>query len=446
MIRTEKRVETMKNLESRQWRPSQWRLWQRRPCRQRLGAPRPVPWRLSLVAAWTVCLLAAGANAARATTPIEAQQATGEIPEDTLLDVGIQILDPGMPQGDGYTLEQNGYYEDIRKSESRYFPVLLMDTLQATGHWGAVRVVPASGINVDLTIEGRILSSSGRKLDLQLQAVDSAGRQWLDKRYKRVADPGAYAEDQIAREPFQDVFNQIANDLLAARGKLSDDDLRTIRSITELRFAADLAPAAFGDYLSVDRKGQTVVEKLPAADDPVMQRVARIRERDHLFVDTLTEYYANFQAQMSEPYDNWRRFSYEEEVATRKLKRQARMQQVLGAVGILGGLLMDGSSREASAARQVGIAGGSIAIQMGMNKAQEAKIHREALRELASSFDSEVAPLLVDVEGQAMRLSGSVETQYITWRQLMRDFFITETGFPVDPDSGFPVAAGAPEE
>ncbi|MEM7355077.1 MAG: hypothetical protein AAF657_29985 [Acidobacteriota bacterium] len=411
----------------------------------RITNSRP-PRRRLPIAAW-ILLLLVSAGATWALQPTEAIQATDEIPEDTLLDVGIRILDPGLPEGDGYSLEQNGYYEDVRKSEARYIPVVLMETLQATGNWGAVRVVPAAGVNVDLSVKGRILSSSGRKLELEIRAVDSAGRRWLDKRYKHVADPSAYAEDRVGREPFQDVFNHIANDLLAARRKLEDDELRRIRSVTELRFAADLAPAAYGDYLGVDKKGQTVVERLPAEDDPIMERVARIRERDHLFVDTLTEYYANFQAQMSDPYDNWRRFSYEEEVATRKLKRQARMQQILGAVGILGGLLVDRDSRQADAIGDVAVAGGAIAIQMGFAKAQEAKIHREALRELASSFDSEVAPLLVDVEGQAMRLSGSVETQYLTWRQLMRDFFVAETGFPVDPNTGAPLpAAEAPEE
>ena len=400
-------------------------------------------------ASFVLVLLAAAAvtaSAAGAVTPTEAVQARGEITEDSLLDVGIQIFDPGMPAGDIYALEQNGYFADVRKSESRYIPVCLMNTMQATGNWGAVRVVPAGSIVSDLTVKGRILSSSGRKLEIRVRAVDASGREWLDKQYRHVAEPVVYAEEQVTREPFQDVFNHIANDLLAARQKLAQDDLRRIRSVTELKFAADLAPIAYSDYLSVDRKGLTVIEKLPAEGDPVMERVADIRERDHLFVDTLTEYYANFHARMSEPYDNWRRFSYEEEVAARKLKRKARMQQILGAVGILGGLLTEVDSQGDSAIQQIGVAGGTFAIMKGMSTAQEAKMHVEAMRELASSFDSEVAPLLVDVEGQALRLSGSVETQYLTWRQLMRDFFLAETGLPADPDSGDRLATDTTED
>ncbi len=393
-----------------------------------------------------LCALAVGllGGAALAAPPPEAPviaiQASGEMPEDALLDVGIQIFDPGLPPGDSYTLEEDGIYEDIRKSESRFIPVELMNTLQATGNWGAVRVVPRGTDSVDLIVRGRIEQSSGRKLVIDLRAVDAAGRVWLEKRYKRVAHPRVYKDEDYDREPFQDVFNMIANDLLTARDKLEIDELRRIRTIANLKFAADLAPIAYQDYLGKDRKGRTIAVKLPAEGDPMMERVAQVRERDYLFVDTLTEYYANFHAEMSEPYDNWRSFSYDEEMARRKQKRTAMLQTILGAAGMLGGLVMDGDDNASSAAKQAAIIGGSMAVQAGMNKFQEVKLHVEALRELASSFDSEVAPLLVEVEGQTLRLTGSVESQYTTWRQLMRDFFISETGLQVDPDDGTQLA------
>lgn len=418
---------------------------QRRTSRARHGTGGGLA-RPGLAMGWTLVLLALGAAGAAAVQPTPAIQARGEIPEDSLLDVGVQIFDPGLPPGDDYALEADGIFRDIRKSEARYLPVALMDTLQATGNWGAVRVVPAGVGSVDLVVKARIIESSGRKLVLDVRAADATGRRWLEETYKHVADERAYADEILIREPFQDVFNTIANDLLAARDKLDLDELRQVRTVAQLKYAADLAPAAFDDYLSVNRKGLSQPAKLPAEDDPLMTRVVNIRERDYMFVDTLTEYYANFTAQMSEPYDNWRKFSYEEETARRKLQRTARMQKILGVVGILGGVLIDGNGDGASAARQAGVIAGSMAIQAGMAKSQEVKLHLEALRELAQSFDSEVAPLLIDVEGQTLRLSGSVETQYVTWRQLMRDFFVAETGLPVDADTGTVIAADSPED
>ncbi len=411
---------------------------------QKWASPRRDPFRTLLCGLAAGLMISGAGLAATPGPPVIAIQATGEMPEDALLDVGIQILDPGLPPGDSYTLEQDGVYEDIRKSESRFIPVVLMNTLQATGNWGAVRVVPAGTDSVDLVVSGRIEQSSGRKLVLDLRAVDATGRRWLEKRYKRVANPRAYRDEEFTGEPFQDVFNQIANDLLAARNKLDTQDLRRVRSVSNLKFAADLAPIAFADYLGEDRKGRVMLLKLPSADDSVMARVGQVRERDFLFVDTLTEYYANFHAEMSEPYDNWRQFSYDEEVARRKQKRTAMLQTILGAAGILGGIVLDGDSETESAAKQAAIIGGSMAVQAGMNKFQEVKLHVEALRELAASFDSEVAPLLVEVEGQTLRLTGSVEAQYATWRQLMRDFFVAETGLTLDPDTGTRIAEEAP--
>ena len=59
-----------------------------------------------------------------------------------------------------------------------------------------------------------------------------------------------------------------------------------------------------------------------------------------------------------------------------------------------------------------------------------------ALQELAASFDSEIAPVLVEVEGRTLKLEGSAETQFAEWRRLLREIFAAETGFPLDPDTG----------
>jgi len=365
--------------------------------------------------------------------PVQAIQARGEIPEEQLLDVGILLFDPGLPADDPGALEDQGIYPDVRRAEARYLALQLMDTLQSTGQWGAVRLVPAEVEAVDLLIAGTILESTGRKLALEIRAADAAGRPWLKRKYKELADPRAYRDDEQAmgREPFQNLYNHVANDLLEARRKRSPEELTALREVTALRFAAELVPAAFADYLEVDRKGRTVLARLPAADDPLLARIYEVRQRDQMFIDLLTEHYANFRAQMAEAYDDWRKFSYQEEEAQAKLKREARLAKILGAVGIVGGAM----SKDRGV-RDVGVIGGTLAVQAGMAKSQEAKIHVEALRELAASFDAEVAPMLIELEGQTVRLSGSVEAQFAEWRRILRRMFVTETGLPVDPNDG----------
>jgi len=392
-------------------------------------------------AAAVAAFLAAGAALA-SKPPVELIQASAEIPEEELLDVAVQVLATGVSRNLPVHPADEGIFPEVRRSEARFIPVHLMDTLQATGQWGAVRVVPVGMDTVDVVLSGRIVSSDGMKLVVNMRAVDAAGRVWFEKTYKESANARIYGLDtetpRLRQDPFQDFYRRVANDLVAGRQKLDGDELRELRRIAEIRFAAELVPAAYDSYLETDRRGLTVVSRLPSDDDPMMVRIAEIRERDYMFVDALTEHYTTFEAQMGVPYDNWRRFSYEELKAKKEIKRTARKRKILGAVAILGGILMEPDDSTEASVREAAIIAGSMAIQSGMAKGQEAEMHVEALRELGASFDAEVAPLLVDVEGQTLRLTGSVETQFVEWRQLLHEIFYTETGLPVDPDTGTP--------
>ena len=391
-----------------------------------------------LLMAWPMAVLA---EQDEASTPSHAILVQEEIPEDLLIDVGVQVFDPGLSLYDKTEWEKKRIYSEVRRSEARYLPINLMSTLQATGQWGAVRVVPLGVESMDLAVAGQIIESSGKELVVDIRAVDVTGRLWLEKRFKERVEQDVYEQEngQLVQEPFQGLYNRIANELLAARKKFSDEELRRVRQVNQLKFAAGLAPYVFEDYLGYDKKGRLVVERLPASEDPMIERVSRIRERDDLFIDTLSEHYAEFAHDMTEAYDNWRMFSYEEQVMYEKLRRKARARKILGIASIIGGVILSGETddpRVGDAVANAGVFGGVVAISSGIAKSQEAKFHAESLSELAASFDSEIEPLLVDVEGQTLRLQGSIETQYATWRQLLRDIFVSETGMPIDPDSG----------
>ena len=71
----------------------------------------------------------------------------------------------------------------------------------------------------------------------------------------------------------------------------------------------------------------------------------------------------------------------------------------------------------------------------GMDKGREAEIHVEAIRELGGSFDAALAPLVVEVEGKQLKLSGSAENQYRQWRKLVQEIYTSETGFTPAGDS-----------
>ena len=292
-------------------------------------------------------------GAGKFTPPEKVIQANHEVPEDQLLDVSIEVFDPGVPDPTEVSPKKmDGIYPDVRKSEARYVPMQLKETLQTTGFWGAVRVVPAGASSAEVTITGQILKSTGKDLVVEIQVVDISGKEWLAKKFKQEANPFVYIDEKQGHlDPFAGLYAKIANEMLTRLKKFDPEKRRQMRRISELRFASQLAPADYGEYLAVNRKGRYEVERLPAQDDPMMTRVAQIRERDFMFVDTLNEYYSEFCVSMEEPYDSWRAFSYEEQVALSELRRQARMRKILGALAILGAVAASPGSGLESAAR-----------------------------------------------------------------------------------------------
>jgi hypothetical protein len=396
---------------------------------------------------FAAALLAAGCVKETRPLPVlQATQATVEIPQDQLLDVGVHILDPGVPkevEDDPEMMDKRRIYPEIRAAEARYIAMQLRDTLEDTGHWGTARVVPTSVSSFDLTVDGEILESNGAYLKLKVTARDATGHTWFaDREYEGRADTRVYRENYTAgRDPFENVYVMIANDLLAARNAMTAAAIANVRRVSELRFAADFAPVAFSQYLEKNKKtGEYKVLRLPAEDDVLVERIKQIRERDYGMIDTVSENYAAFSERLEEPYTSWRSYTYDEITAEEKLKAQARNRMILGAAAVAAAIFVPDNcsssncDRVADAARYGGVAGGVAAVISGYKKHEEAKIHTESLKEISGSFQIEAAPLVVDVEGRTLRLTGTAEEQYAEWRRLLHELYKEETGLvPTTP-------------
>ena len=363
---------------------------------------------------------------------VAAERATAEVPEDELLDVGVRLFDPNVPP-DPEDQQEQRVFPDVRNAESRYIPLVIRNTLEDTGQWGQVRVLPRDGTGMEVFVDGSILESDGRELRLAITVSDATGRKWFARTYEGKADTRSY-KDGIARprDPFENLYNTLANDLLAARRGLTREQRVELRRVADLRFAADLAPYAFDGYLAQDRKGLYSAVRLPAPDDPVVQRMQRVRERDYALVDTLNEYYTNFGAAIEPPYTQFRKYSYEELEAEAKAKREALTRQLLGAAAVVGGIVagQNSGSSAAAAASTAAVIGGIYAFRSGLDKRSEIKVHAESLKQLGDSFQAEVQPLVVDIEGRTLQLQGSAEEQYAQWRELLRELWENETGLP----------------
>ena len=95
-----------------------------------------------------------------------------------------------------------------------------------------------------------------------------------------------------------------------------------------------------------------------------------------------------------------------------------------------------------SGVTMVGVMGGIEGIKSGIGKSAEASIAREGLKEQGKSLESEAEPLVVEVEGQTRRLTGTAEEKYKEWRRLLKEIYEKETGLPPPPDPAAAAATG----
>jgi hypothetical protein len=371
---------------------------------------------------------------------MQAVQASAQIPETELLDLAIRHFETGIPEkwvDDEEALEKRRIYPDVRSAEARLLPMRLRATLESTGQWGAVRVVPESVQFVDVLVSGRILESSGAELELMLTAVDATGRVWIrDKKYSGDADLGSYKTDAAlrARDPFQNVYVQIANDLLAARNTLTAAERRDLRRVAELRFAADLDPASFSGYLRQDSSGRVQIQRLPADDDPALARINKIRDRDAAVIDTLDGYAQEFSDKLFDSYGGFRRTSREAIEREDKARAQAMTRTALGAAAVLASIFASGNcapgdyncQRIDSAVRTAGAVGGVAAVMSGIKKFADANMAANEIKELAASFSNEAAAQTVEIEGRTLKLTGTAEEQYREWRRLLAAIYREE--------------------
>lgn len=396
-----------------------------------------------------------------------------EIAESELLDVRIRTF--GAGELTGSEDEKIGLSEEIRNAEGRYAAVQLRRTMQQSGYWGAVRVVPADYSGGDLLVSGRVLHSDGEALKLEVTVTDATGTEWFTRSYEGVVEADAYeGAAKIGVEPFSFLYTQISNDIARQRAELPDDRLAEIRRVAELRFAGEFAPEAFGGYVkraeekepesdglkrlfaslvaapaeAAAPSGPYEAVRLPAEDDPMMERVRRIRARENLVVDALDQQYETLSRRMGDAYANWRSARLTEMNALRSVEDQRDSRVARGAalaiVGILAGVAISRSCDNCGSSGAV--LGGFVAAK-GIQDAYEAhtqasadeKIHRASLEELGKSVETDIEPIVVEVEGETVELRGSADAKFRQWRDVMKRLYEREVG-PAGAVSGAPAS------
>lgn len=329
--------------------------------------------------------------------PVSAQPA-----EENFLDVSIRIFDP--PAADPTVAAGQEISSEIRLAEVRYIPMFLRFRLEDSGLFGAVRVLPVLDSGAELMIEGSIIKSDGEILELAINARDSTGRSWVDKTYTGAAvESVALNESTMTQDAFSYLFAEIVRDLNAALQQLSAQQLDEIHSVALLRFGNGLLPQFFTEYLQPAADGSVNVTRLPAADDPLLQRIQTIREHEYLFIDVVDQEYQQFFADIKPVYDMWRKF---------------RREQTASAI--------DFTARETTS-RSDFRRGSYYALQESYNNYRWAKLQALYLDELSEGFANEVEPTQIELQDSLYKLTGTFEQQYREWRTILAELLALET-------------------
>lgn len=363
-------------------------------------------------------------------------QFQGEQAEELLLDIGVAVFDPNVP--DDYDERiKNIIQPEVRRAEANYMPFFAKNMLQSTGNWGAVRVLPRATDAVDVVVSGTILHSDGESMDLAVTVEDATGRQWFTRTYSALASKYSYSDTMPPDvDPFQSIYKELANDMLEYRSAMSDADIKAIRTVAEMKFARSFAPDAFGDHVVASADERFSVNRLPAANDPMLSRVRKIREREYLFIDTLDEYYDNFYRNMYTPYQNWRKATFDEAIKLKQLRTEARNRTIGGAMAIIGGVaaIYESDNSLIDASGVVSVMSGALTVKSAIGKRAEASISADILRELGTATEAEVVPHTLELENRTVSLQGNVEEQYDELRGILRRLYYEDLGLPVPPD------------
>jgi hypothetical protein len=358
------------------------------------------------------------------------------IPENVEpFDISIAMFDPGISKQDSYG--EGGVWPELRRAEAMYMALQLRDTLAKTGRYGAVRVTPNQYSNADVYITARINKSTGEDVSLKINVSDSTGKKWIGKIYSHRVKPITFnnprnkdSNGNLKIDPYKDIYLQISSDISQyMKRNVKPKKADTINTVTEIRYAQNYSPDAFSDILS-KRNNSYKLNGKPDADDPMMKRVKNIELRDQMFIDNMQTHYDGFASNMASSYKIWQEQSFGESKAAREASSAAFWQGVAGAVIVAATVAAAGDCDSAACARNTGVVGGAVAGSFFSNSFQnskEAKVHRDALNEIASSIDGTLSPSVIEMEDRTITLTGTIKEQSDQWRTVLQEIYKAET-------------------
>lgn len=320
------------------------------------------------------------------------------------LNVSIVVFDPGVPANQALHRDLQ-VYPRIRAIEALFLPFVLRETLAKSNAWGAVRVVPEPDPAAELMIAGTIVRSDGDSLELRIVASDASGRVWIDQHFAGVITDGyAASNGEPVSSGYQKLYDEIAASLTAARSRLDERTRQSIVDISTLRYASELVPSAFADYLQPSPDGVLALKRLPAKDDPMLERIERIRQTEYVITDAVDQKFQQLHAEIAYVYDLWR--EHRRKVVKYQIEDAKRVQT--------------STSNEPR--------GSFYALQSLYDNYKWEKMMTQEQDRLAVAFNNEVGAKVVSMEARVAELAGWVDQESVQWHRILEELFELETG------------------
>ena len=335
----------------------------------------------------------------------------------------VNLFDPGPDE------------PPLSKVDAYVIPHQLKAACEAVGPWSSVKMVANDSLTADFYLTGRVRKAGYRSLELQAQLIDVSGKMWMDRRFKGNADTrrrdvqGVSAFDSL----FADVAREVADAM--ARG-LSGEELKRIQQVAEMQYAASVSPEAYGESMHTGRGGITVVDRMPAANDPIYQRITRIRDREEHLVSSMDSYYDKALGEILPSYLEWQNLAARESARQKKYEQRSWLDGALLIAGELtsAGAMFVEAFEPGNAPTDVN---GRTAADRGFEKGQKwSRGYGQKAGELARRLSEseqlasvEMEPYVFEMKGTTQRLTGTAREQFDQWRALIREVYAAETGF-----------------
>ena len=289
----------------------------------------------------------------------------------------------------------------FRRTEAQLLAAKQRSVFEQSGQWGVVRLYPEYSVIPELMLDLVVLKSDGRELLIKAQLTAVSGDVLLAETYLDRSTSSDFASE--VEDPFADLFHRIHNDVALAASKHTQSQ-RYLDSVSFLRYAQQLAPEAFPGYLA-SKAGRWQLLREPAEQDPMYARIARLRDYELLFVDTIDEQLSGALREIDVAYKLWLKASKEQ--LDWLERRRAR------------GVNVESFSDDSAFARHQAVYAAYRSL----------KIHEQELFELVLDLESESRSTALEIDENIVKLEGTLEQQYREWRETLLNIILLENAF-----------------